>query len=266
MSRLVRPLLFLPPFLLGMVLAASGFLAAGMLLYSGDGLIQALSVIMAVQAGSFALGVRVGAPTEGNAVDSLRRRWLSALLAFLAAALYAGGWSFLGEDASRPLSLGLGLAFLGALPLYGGGSVLGATVRLAQEQGRSGALPLAWAAAGGAVGFLLSGIALQPRVFPVTFYMMALVVLSGGSLLEALLLSALESREQEPDHSPPDEAGVVPPPWSAEGGAQPASQGIQAPSVGTEIPGGSVSSGEPIERDTGERTWNETSGSGQGDA
>jgi hypothetical protein len=242
MRRLARALLFLPPLLLGMVLAASGFLAAGMLLYSGEGLVQALSVIMAVQA--------------------LRRRWLSALLAFLAAALYAGGWSFLGEGASRPLSLGLGLAFLGALPLYGGGGVVGAIVRLAQEQGRSGAFPLAWVAAGGAVGFLLSGIALQPRVFPVTFYMMALVVLSGGSLLEAILLGALESRGQEPDHSPPDEAGVIPPPWRAQGGAHSGSLGLEEPSVGTEIPGGSVSSGEPIERDTGERTWNETSGSG----
>jgi hypothetical protein len=245
-----------------MVLAASGFLAAGMLLYSGEGLVQALSVIMAVQAGSFALGMRVGAATEGDAIDALRRRWLSALLAFLAAALYAGGWSFLGEGASRPLSLGLGLAFLGALPLYGGGGVVGAIVRLAQEQGRSGAFPLAWVAAGGAVGFLLSGIALQPRVFPVTFYMMALVVLSGGSLLEAILLGALESRGQEPDHSPPDEAGVIPPPWRAQGGAHSGSLGLEEPSVGTEIPGGSVSSGEPIERDTGERTWNETSGSG----
>lgn len=193
-----RILLALPPLILGGVLAASSEFAVGLLLYSGEGMVRALSVMLAVFLGSLGLGLWSGSEAERTIADALRHRWAFLLLAYVLAAAYALGWSFLGDRASRALSQGVGLAVLGALPLYAGGGLLAAMARESLRRGGSPVTPFALAAAGGALGVLGVGATVGTRIIPPSFLLYCLVLLSGASLLEAVGLSSLRRGEGGP--------------------------------------------------------------------
>ncbi len=191
---------WISPLLIGAALAAAAETAAAVLLYSGEGLLRALSLVLAIQAGALGLGLWTApSAAQHEVVDAIRRRWLFTLVAFLAAAAYSGAWTLLRVSPPTPLWQGLGLALMGGLPLFAGGALLGEMARAdrtlrapARHGGRAPSLALA----GAALAFLVTGPLLLPRLTPPSILLLGMVALSGGALLYGRLLDARRLVEQ----------------------------------------------------------------------
>jgi len=184
-----RLLAWLPPFVLGATGALAAELAAGLLLYSSDGLVRALSVVLATEAGAFGLGLWTSRTRRD--LEAVRRRWLLALVAFTAAAGFSVLWGATGGFSAASLSQGLGLGLLGGLPLYGVGAVLGSLeVSGAARAGEPGPPPGAAAALGAAAGLLAGGLYLIPRFHPTSLFLFGVVLLSGAAVVHGWLLDA----------------------------------------------------------------------------
>ena len=186
-----------PAFLAGAAAATAGELSAGLLLYSGLGFLRALTVVLTVQMGAFAVGLWTAwSPNERPGVDHARRRWLLALIAFTAAAAFAGVSRILGGQPSSGAAQGLGLALLGGLPMFTAGALLGSLGRLS-EPGSARALSVgAGAASGAAVGFLLTGFFFVPRLEPSSTLLICVIALSAGALLHGWVLDQREVTER----------------------------------------------------------------------
>ena len=198
MIRARRYLGAVPPLLVGASVAGAAETSAGLLLYSMDGFLPALTLILTVETGALALGLWTGTFRLGDgAVEQVRRRWLFALVAFALAAAFSAGMTFLEEFLTGGIGQGLGLAFLGSLPLFALGSLLGAMAR----PGRSSSLPTAAigvpTVVGLALGFLLTGGLLMPTMAPYTLYLICLTALSGGALLQGWVLEGRSSTLKE---------------------------------------------------------------------
>ena len=183
-----------PAFVAGFAAGASGTVAVALLLYSGEGLLRSLTLIVAVELGAFGVGLGMSGPHRewSDAVESLRRRWLSALVAFLAAAGFAFVWAlFTGLGASR-LGQALGLTFLAGLPLYAGGRLLRGISVVRMMAGRTGDGALT--SFGAAAGVLVTGIGALSGVGVPSFALFLLVILSGTALLQGWVLKPLEER------------------------------------------------------------------------
>lgn len=204
-------LAWIPPFLLGFVGATCGELAGGLLLYSGEGLLRALTLLLAVELGALALGLWVGgAETPTDPLERVRRRWLFCLVAFTAAAGFAAAWQMVDGTADSFASRGLGLALLGGLPLYAAGAVLGA---LRQLRGRSDVASTsrigAVAALGAAAGVLTTGLALIAWLRPVSILLLCVVLVSVAALLHGWILEG--AGNASPAEGPRErDAGDVP--------------------------------------------------------
>ena len=184
-----RGLALLPPMLAGLAAAIALETSTGLLLYADEGLLPALTLILTVEMGSLGLGLWSGLlPVGGGAVEQVRRRWLFSLVVFAGAAVLSTGFHFMGDIQVGGLGQGVGLGFLGGLPLFSVGSLLGAMSR-PDDLGRP-SRPLVGAPAvfGAAVGFLLSGSILLPNAAAYTLYLFCLVMLSGGALLQGWVL------------------------------------------------------------------------------
>ena len=181
-----------PAFVTGFAAGASGTVAVALLLYSGEGLLRSLTLIVAIELGAFGVGLGMSSPpTEwSNAVESLRRRWLSALLAFLGAAGFALAWAFFAGFGASPVTQALGLALLAGLPLYAGGRLLRgiSTVRMMAGLTGDGAL----ASLGAAGGVLVTGLGALSGVGVPSFALLLLVILSGTASLQGWVLKPLE--------------------------------------------------------------------------
>ena len=181
-----------PAFVTGFAAGASGTVAVALLLYSGEGLLRSLTLIVAIELGAFGVGLGMSSPpTEwSNAVESLRRRWLSALLAFLGAAGFALAWAFFAGFGASPVTQALGLALLAGLPLYAGGRLLRgiSTVRMMAGLTGDGAL----ASLGAAAGVLVTGLGALSGVGVPSFALLLLVILSGTASLQGWVLKPLE--------------------------------------------------------------------------
>lgn len=187
MSGARRLLAWLPPFVLGATGALAAELAAGLLLYSSDGLVRALSVVLATEAGAFGLGLWISRSRRD--LEAVRRRWLLSLVAFTGAAGFSVLWGATGGFSAASLSQGLGLGLLGGLPLYGVGAVLGSLdVSGTAEAEGPGAPPGAAAALGAAVGLLAGGLYLIPRFHPTSLFLFGVVLLSGAAVVHGWLL------------------------------------------------------------------------------
>ncbi len=196
MRRLRAVLTGAPPFLVGSGVAAAVSVSAGLLLYSEEGLIGALTLILTVETLALALGLWLGGGSpEDSLVEGLRRRWLFSLVCFTVAAAYSAGLEFLGGLAGSALGQGLGLGLLGSLPLFALGSLLGFTARSREEMGGAVQGVGAPALVGLAVGFLLTGLVLAPRLAPASVYLLWMVILSAGALLQGRALDRGELRE-----------------------------------------------------------------------
>lgn len=189
MSARGHPLRWLPPFILGVCAATVAEVAAGLLLYDGPGLLRSLTAILGVEALALALGVMTAPGLRPDLVDSLRRRWLFCLLAFVGATLFSATWSMVQAVGGSSLGQGLGLAFLAGLPLYALGGVLGgmATVAVTEPRGRPGTLG-GIALLGGAVGFAATGAFLPQVLTPASLLLICLVFLSAGGLVYGSVL------------------------------------------------------------------------------
>lgn len=194
MTRRPSGLGWLPPFLVGAAAAIAAEVAIGMLLYSGPGFMRSLTVILAVEGSAFACGLWSAPSVAPDIVERLRRRWLLCLSTFLLAAIYGTTWSVvlgLGADA---LAQGLGLAILAGLPLYSAGAVLGG-LSVAANTDPGGRLrgPGAAAAAGAALGFVLTGFLLPRAPMPASLLIGCLVMLSlGGMVFGSVLGTRLD--------------------------------------------------------------------------
>ncbi len=191
-----RGVALLPPLLAGFVAAVAVGTSAGLLLYADDGLLPALTTILTIEVGALGLGLGSGSLSRGGAVvEQIRGRWLFCLITFALAAVLSAGLSFMGDLPGTWLGQGVGLGFLGGLPLFSVGSLLG-TMSRPDEFGRS-SLPLVGAPSvlGAAVGFLLAGSVLLPNAAPYTLYLSCLVILSGGALLQGRVLDGRPSVE-----------------------------------------------------------------------
>ena len=184
-----HPLRWLPPFILGVCAATAAEVAASLLLYAGPGLMRSLTTILSVEALSLALGVMTAPGSRPDLVESLRRRWLFCLFAFMGATLFSAFWSVVQAVGGSALGQGMGLAFLAGLPMYALGGVLGAmsTVAATEPGDRTGAVGGA-ALLGGALGFAATGASL-PQVFtPASLLLVCLVLLSAGGLVYGSVL------------------------------------------------------------------------------
>jgi hypothetical protein len=173
----------------GVAVAGATEISAGLLLYSTDGFLPALTLILTVETGALALGLWTGTlHLGGGAVEQVRRRWLFVLVTFAVAAAFSTGMTFMEALLTGGIGQGLGLALLGSLPLFALGSLLGAMARLRAE----GALPTASigvpSVLGLALGFLLTGGILLPNLAPYTLYLVFLTSLSGAALLQGWVL------------------------------------------------------------------------------
>lgn len=195
-----RPLLGpLPPFIVGVTAAGVAEISASLLLYSAEGFLPALTLILTVESGAMALGLWSGTvQAEASTVEQVRRRWLFGLVALALGALFATAMTLADGGLRGGLGQGFGLAFLGTLPLFALGALLGGMAR--SEVPSSGVLGVP-VAAGLAVGFLLTGWLLIPNLAPYTLYLILLSLLSGGALLHGWALDGgpqvqiLEERE-----------------------------------------------------------------------
>jgi hypothetical protein len=180
---------FLPAFLAGLAGAVALETSAGLLLYNDDGLLPALTLVLVVEIGALGLGLwSAPLPVGGGAVEQIRRRWLFCLVAFAMGSAVAAGLNFQSDMAGTGLAQGTGLGFLGALPLFSVGTLLGAMAR-PDDLGRVPGTPVGPpAVVGGAIGFLLAGLVLIPQLAPHTLYLFCLVILSGGALLQGWVL------------------------------------------------------------------------------
>jgi len=159
----------------GVAAAIAGEIATGLLLYRGPGLMRSVTVVLATELAALAWGLHL-APRRGPGwIDALRRRWLLCLVAFVAATAFAAQWTFTDDVATGRWDQGVGLALLGALPLFGCGTVLGGM----SLRGRVGST----AFLGAAVGVVLAGAALPHTPTPASLLLGALVLLSGAALL-----------------------------------------------------------------------------------
>jgi len=188
----------LPPFVVGVTGAAVAEVSATLLLYSDEGFLPALTLILTVESGALALGLWTGSmQEEPSSVEQVRRRWLFGLVTLALGAAFATGMVFLGEGLRGGMGQGFGLAFLGSLPLFALGALLGSMVK--SEIHSPGDLAVS-VSMGLAAGFLLTGWLLLPNLAPYTLYMILLSLLSGGALLHGWALDArpqVEALEEE---------------------------------------------------------------------
>ena len=181
-----------PAFVAGFAAGASGTVAVALLLYAGEGLLRSLTLIVAVELGAFGVGLGMSGPPRewSDAVESLRRRWFTALVAFLAAAGFAFVWTFFAGFGASRLGQALGLTLLAGLPLYAGGRLVRGISAVRMMVGRTG--DGAFAFLGAAAGVLVTGIGALSGVGVPSFALFLLVILSGTALLQGWVLQPLE--------------------------------------------------------------------------
>lgn len=192
----------LPPLIVGAVSVGSAELSLSLLLYSRPGFLRALTVLLAVQFASLAVGLATapGRNAKGvwtvQAATTLRWRWLLSVVALGLAAFAAGGWSLLGGLGGSATQRGVAVAALASLPLLTLGGVLGGLSARSRDL-RVGA----WAAAGGALGAAVLGTVLLTRLLPASMLLGSTILLSIGALLDGRLDVALYEADDayEPD-------------------------------------------------------------------
>lgn len=186
-------LAWIPSLVIGVTMATAAEVCGVLLLYSGPGLLRALSLILVVETGSAALGLWVATGVERpRVVDAIRRRWLFTLTVVSAATVTAVAWAVLGGFSDSRLGQGLGLAALGGLPLYAGGTLAGLVARpqagLTPSTGSRWPGPGVVVVVGLAVGFLVTGALLRVQLSPASIFLGTIILLSAGALVHGRLL------------------------------------------------------------------------------
>lgn len=228
-SGRARVMEWLPPFLLGMGLAVSAEMALGLLLYSANGLMPALTLVVVVQLGALSAGIATRPPRPEA---SRTWRWLIAAMALLAAGILALLWSLADEIPQALLSRGVTLVVFAAAPMYGFGLVLGGIqTHLRGEDGRrwpGRRRPVGGPALLGAtLGVLIVGMVLLPRFTPLSVYLFSLLCLASAAMLE----SSRRERARAAYLAIPSIAEFAPDPETGAGRrrSSPETAGVRAP-------------------------------------
>lgn len=168
----------IPAFLLGMASAVVLETGLGLLLFVSPGLLPALTGLLTVALGSYAVGL-ASVRRHTDEGSGLRWPWFLATTSLIAAAVLSLGWSFQGTGVPETaLGRGAQMALLLALPLYSLGACLGAVSRLPSGGRRPGAA----VAFGGAVGVTVLGIVLFPRFEPFSVYLFCVMCVALAAL------------------------------------------------------------------------------------
>lgn len=192
---------WVPPFVVGAAAATVASIAVALLLYGGEGMLRSLTLIVATELAAFGIGLAAPPTVEWpGVVDSLRRRWVLMLVAFVAATVFTLGWTLWDAFDARPSSQAVGLALLAGLPLYASGYLLVAIAAapVGEARQRIGA----FAAFGAAAGVLMTGLSGLARVGAPSLLLFLLVVLSGAALVQGSVLEAPEESTLPPDVEP----------------------------------------------------------------
>lgn len=198
-------LVWVPSFVVGAAAATASAAAVALLLYSGEGMLRSLTLIIAVELVAFGVGL-ASPPESGHwpvVVEALRRRWLTTLIAFLAASVFTVAWTFGDGFGADGRSQALGLAMLGGLPLYACGRLLAGISTVATAVGRSS--PGAFASLGAALGVLLTGYSGLSRLGAPSLLLVVLVFLSGAALMQGSILGEVPVMTGGPEEA---ESGV----------------------------------------------------------
>ena len=188
---------WVPSFVTGAASAATATVAVALLLYSGEGMLRSLILIVAFELAALGLGLGLGVAvptTRAEALVSLRRRWLSVLVAFLAASIFVLAWLFKAGFGARAGTQALGLALLAGLPLYTGGQLLAAISADGSGRGGGGVSgggagsAGAFATLGACAGVLVTGLSGLGRVGVPSLMFFMLMALSGAALVQGWLL------------------------------------------------------------------------------
>jgi hypothetical protein len=188
---------WVPSFVTGAASATTATVAVALLLYSGEGMLRSLILIVAFELAALGLGLGFGVAvptTRVEALVSLRRRWLSVLVAFLAASIFVLAWLFKAGFGARAGTQALGLALLAGLPLYTGGQLLAAISADGSGRGGGGVGgPVgrrvgAFATLGACAGVLVTGLSGLGRVGVPSLMFFMLMALSGAALVQGWLL------------------------------------------------------------------------------
>jgi hypothetical protein len=186
----------LPPLVVGVVALGAAELSLSLFLYARPGFLRALTVLLAVQLASLAVGLAT-APDRNAAgewtVDAalaLRWRWLLAVAALGVSSVAAGGWSLLSGLEGSSTQRGVAVAALASLPLLTLGGVLGGLAARSPHL-RVGA----WAVAGGAVGATLLGAGLLTTLLPASMLLGSTILISAAALLDGRVDRAWFDRE-----------------------------------------------------------------------
>jgi NAD(P)-dependent dehydrogenase (short-subunit alcohol dehydrogenase family) len=172
----------------GATIGATTAAGTALLLYTGQGFLRAVGLLISSTIMAVAAGVWAGAPDDRGAAVQTRARWAAVVVALLAGGAFAAVWMTRGP--LRELAFGGALAVLLvlALPAYAAGALLaGIYAREQQGLARSeGGGIAAMSLAGAALGVLLATTVLIQNLEPYGIYYGAAGVL--------ILLSVIEQR------------------------------------------------------------------------
>lgn len=173
-----------PALMVGAAGAIAAEVAVVVLLYASAGFMRSLTTMLAIEGISLAAGLHTTPADRIVLLERLRRRWLFALGAFLAAAVFGTLWSLFESLGQGRVGQGLGLALLAGLPIFACGTLLGGMGAMA-EGNESGALPRPGAAAalGAGLGFIATGALLPRAPIPASLLVGCLMLLSGGGMI-----------------------------------------------------------------------------------
>lgn len=158
----------------GAVLGAAVMAGAALLLQPGPGVLPAAGLLIGLALAALAAAAWVGLP--GDRAASMRGRWMAAILVFAAAAIFGDIYAEIGNVRAPGLGTAAAALLFLAAPAYAVGAVLTALIR----RGRGAA---AAAIAGAAVGAVVAGVVLIPKLDPGALYFTC-----GAALLVAAVV------------------------------------------------------------------------------
>lgn len=145
--------------------------AAALLLYTQHGFLGTAGFLIALALAALSLGLWVGAESATS------RRWISAVFAYVAAAVFAVIWSVRADFRQAALGGALAAFFLIGEPAY----TTAAAYQVLARRGRASSVAVFLGAAGGA---LAAAILLIPRLRPSVIFVGAAAVLLAVALYE----------------------------------------------------------------------------------
>ncbi len=188
--------------LVGTVLGILAFAAGSLVIYEARGVLPASAGLVATLCVALTLGLWAGAPGAREGVSPVGR-WLLSGVSLGAAGVFATAWTIRGWDRGGEPARALALLVLVGIPVYCIGLLLPTLARWESDRagdedaddkdegfGAVGRVT-AWAILGIAIGAVLAGIVLLPRLSP------GPLLLGAGALLTFPLLFPRHQEEPE---------------------------------------------------------------------